>query len=347
MILSNKRELPFEYKPILQIYQYRGFLLGMLQGYGEITTPWLCCNMIFCEYGDVDRCNDIWCSYSNIIIREKHKLNYSNLDNFVLSIKEQISLGYFVNGMCDEYYIEVKRAYLDNHVQHDFLVTGYDDDEGCFISAGYVKDEHFDRFKIPYLSLYNSITSLPECKNRTYIMKVNSEHKFEFDKADFFESIYKYIKQPFFKDNCDWYNVNVGIDTWLTLIDQIYAEGESNVCLSTKDGRFLLETRAFMKFRLLYLRDAHLFINKTYVERYDSVVKIAEAIHLLIIKYNLKHRIDDLKRIRDLCYKGYCCEYSILSEFTYGLMDGAFLNIKNKYGRLMEDKDAEKNCLGS
>lgn len=330
-------ELPFEYKPYLQHFQFRAFLFGMLQGQSARVMPWLCCNLMFCVGGDIaDENDDRWLVDPGVIERSEHTPDYGDRRGLMQDLKEQLSRGYFVNGAVDEFYIPAKQAYQTEHFNHDYLLTGFDDERGCFISAGYTKSRSFERFEVNYDDFAAGLSAVGIPSRRMALMRLNPDYDFRFEEIALLDAVYKYIKQPFMR--CYHGEKNYyGVETWLHVADtvrKIASREKPDAVVSIKLTRFLFEFRRSFLARFEYLAAEKLLIDDIFVGKYEAVVSIAERIHMAGIKYNVTKNAALLETVSGLCLRGFKEEYSLLETLlTATIRNAVDYDITDVYGK--------------
>jgi|GEM_PF-5818497 len=86
----------------------------------------------------------------------KNNINFSKttFDIFGIDIlsfvKKAIDTCFYITGSYNEKFIFGKRAYKKYDFWHDYIIYGYDDENNCFYSAGFMEDGNYKTFKISY-----------------------------------------------------------------------------------------------------------------------------------------------------------------------------------------------------
>lgn len=326
-----KKYLPFEYNPLFKTYQYLAYYFGILQRNENIIPQWVYSNFVTCSSAGFHFGDDIWRLHEDIIFRTTCKDitigdPYSILITYV---QEQLAKGFYINGIFDEYYIPNKKAYLSHHYHHDYILTGFDDDEKIFYSAGYVSNGVYQKFEITYTNFYNSITQYPNKTNSVTSInkiKVYDSNK-DFELIRFCDQLYDYIKQPVLlysepQNGCH------GLCSWKYLYNHLTLVISGSKMLDLRLCRFIMEHRGFLLLCLKYLYEkfSDLKISEI-IYNYGRLVKQVQVLFYTCVKFTLKKDVrilySILPTIRDIYYQEYRLLSDILSNIS-GSMTSRF-----------------------
>lgn len=308
--MEKKVMLPFPEEPLSISYQYSAFVIGIIEANAKKDiTPWLCSRYIDCTFREnyADKFSisfyDHFATYENVLINEKVSFQIKTIEklniNIISLIKTMLSNQKYIYGHYNEKYVPGKKSFEKKYRYHDFLLIGYDDFKEVFISVGYLADEKFQKFEIPYKNMMDALLTLDTPVLSIDIFSFNSSFIFSFDLEKILLMLENYIKSEvssFEKINGHFY----GIDSIKELSYHF-----KKTCLYTSDFKIkytksLLEHKKFMFLRIKYLCENGYLNEKYYVEQASVIFNEAKLIHLMGMKY----RISKQKTIlNDLCEK--------------------------------------------
>ena len=318
------KNLEFEEHPRFIVFQFLAFIFGILQS-SDHTLPWLNCNFIRCE-GFSFATNDIWLSDHQVFIRNSFCDNPQSEDkkSLINEIKKQIDDNYYINGLYDEFYDPNKWSFHIQHFPHDFLLTGYDDNEQAFTSFGYTNNKIFQKFRIHYNDFYNAVSS-DSVDNKLFRMRINPNKEFNFNLLVFSDELYSYIKQPlvYFAEPINGFS---GIASWNILFNHVKKTIKCNGLLNLSSFRFMLDHSFHLLCCLKYIKNQFEIIEEQ-CSSYNSFCESVRTLFNLCIKYNVKKDREVLFRIQNQIQHLYNAEFNILNEVQKTILDMGFSKI--------------------
>ena len=298
-------ELPFNYSPLVSMYHGCAFPIGIIMAcaaeHEKDITPWLCGKYINWMYvpGLFNKYNhyfdDSWMRNDGILRlqrirlrRETYHIIFEDCD-IVDLFRLMLSQGFYPSDYYNEKRIPGKAAYNRYDFKHDFVLTGYDDNQETFISGGYLSDGHFHKFTIPY----------------HIFREAYNEYTTEFVTCNFWK----------YNDKAD-YSLRLG-DVVRFLEDYLYSKTSVNICTRGRlfgmeamkqlpvtfkenasqgkpiDPRFTLgfmEHKKMMATRIQYLTQIGVLNDSgLYMMAHENSVK-SETVHTLGIKYSMTRK---------------------------------------------------------
>ena len=296
--IKKSVELKFCDNPFSIMYHNLAFPLGIIQANAKTDiTPWLCgkyTNCFFLHKDTPDTMFDICvhdkCALTDkILIQERIVLLrdfYEKLSiDYVELLKEFIFIGCYPYGDYNEEFIPGKIHYGERYFEHDYILYGYDDDREVFLSAGYLKNQKFQKFEISYQNMRDALYSLREDRPCFWFLRYNENAEFVFDIKKVRSGILNYL-------NCE--NDAVGIKYEYVGMEAIEKLGlymldctENNLMIDHRYTRGMMEHKFFMQMRIKYLLDNDYIDNQNLLVKAQEIYKYSENIHMLGIKYNL------------------------------------------------------------
>lgn len=284
-----KKILPINTNPECITYHNTAFPLGIIKAHLSNYYEWLAEKAINCNYNSKEQLfrlyeNDFWGECQNIadtqmIVISPHILWSEALD-LIEYIKYLIDFNFYIVGTYNEFYIPQKRAYKKYNFEHDYLLFGYDDEDGSFMSIGYTDTGKYSRFKINYSDYIDSIKN--SCKTRVYFWfhKIYKDYYEDFNP----KKIVAEIKKYFSNKNDDSVNEGtiIGIQVWDELEKYILYTEKTKIDL--RNIRVFMEHKLLMNNRLMVLKNNDI-INESFVEEYkEKIYNKAQVVFNLAIK---------------------------------------------------------------
>lgn len=329
--MKNRVELKFCENPLSKMYHNLAFPLGIIQANAKSDiTPWLCgkyTNCFFLHKDTSDTMFDI-CVHDKraltdkILIQERIVLLrefYKKLSiDYVELLKTFISIGCYPSGIYNEEFILGKINYNECYFEHDYILYGYDDDKQVFLSAGYLKNQKFQKYEISYRNMRDALYSLREDRPCFWFLRYNENAEFIFDIKKVKKGISSYI-------NCE--NDAIGIKYEYVGLEAIEKLGlymldctEKNVMIDHRYTRGVMEHKNFMQMRIKYLLDNGYIDNNIFLTESQEVYKYAENIHMLGMKYNFSQKSSIGKSIYDMILIMLEKEYKYLNDLENDLI---------------------------
>lgn len=329
--MKNRVELYFCENPLSKMYHNLAFPLGIIQANAKSDiTPWLCSKYTNCFFIHKDTpetmfdicVDDKWALNDRILIEERVvflKEFYEKMSiDYIELLKKFISLGSYPHGDYNEEFIPGKIYYGKRYFEHDYILYGYDDDREVFLSAGYLKNQKFQKHEISYQNMSEALYSLRDERLSFWFLRYNENAEFTFDIKKVKKGISSYI-------NCE--NDAVGIKYEYVGLEAIEKLGlymlnctENNLMIDLRYTRGVMEHKNFMQMRIKYLLDNGYIDNNTFLTESQEVYKYAENIHMLGIKYNFSQKRSIGKSIYDTILIMLAKEYKYLNDLEKDLI---------------------------
>lgn len=279
--------LSLEKNPVIRTYQHLAYSFSIL-GTNQDSCNWLCNQytqlindgkndmtfyLDFLNRQDALECGRISCETI-----KKFKIDIVEL------IRDEIKEGWYVYICIDEFYIPERDVYQKEHFLHDCLVYGFDDSKKEFYIIGYNDKRMYRESKASYTQIRNSepqywICSLRKSEQYKFLLDIN---KIQIDFKRYLNLMPEIIIGDF-----DFKSAVFGQETNILLIKHI-----ENMCLNRDmiDIRYIYlfyEHKKCMLIRMKQLQELIEFNNFNIIE-YQKIVKKAERLVLMALKYNIK-----------------------------------------------------------
>ena len=323
--MGKEKILPFESNPLSIMYHYTAFPLVVLQAnmtkevFDEfISTKYI--NCVFVEKSSSNKFNigeDLWFTEERILLRHRNILSRKMYDHYKINVidelKKVIDWGYYPQGNYNEEWIPGKFAYKKFHFYHDYLLIGYNDDKKIFYSIGYLANNQFTKFQIPYENMKMALETLFNDTVSFDFLEYNSKKKYEFSAKKIVDQMENYLnsKGDFIKNEID---VVYGISAIYKLIEYINKTIALNGQLDIRYVRGFLEHKFFMKQRIQYLLKKGYLKNETLLQASTRIYEIAAQVQKLSIKYILSNDINIISRIEEMIKNTIGLEKEYLSK---------------------------------
>lgn len=222
-------------------------------------------------------------------------------DNLIKSIKLMLSLGFYVSGRINEFYVPKRRAEGRYDKRHDFYLNGYDDSEGCFYLSGYTSEGRYDIVNIPYENFVRGLTlQQKDCFNVLNFCKLKDYYSFEVDVKKIKMLLEDYIsarcsfEKPsgIFKKDISSFYFGTGVYDGL-----IKNTVKDNKRLDLRIFRMLLEHKSCMIKRFDVLAEEGICIDDSIKTKYQELVRLQAMVFNIAMKYKLKPSKELLENI--------------------------------------------------
>lgn len=225
-------------------------------------------------------------------------------------IKSVIDQGYVVGCMIDEYFVENRNAYKKNHIQHDILIFGYDEDKSVFHIIGYTNKKKYEKTTSGMFDFLNGISI--NMASPLWLYK-DSEIQYLMQPKLIIDGIEKYITS-----SCEQHNYSFaafGLEACKLLADRINMIALNNRIFDIQPLHLFLEHKKVMLMRIQYFNDIyHLEINRL-IEEYDHLVSSSLLIRNLGLKYRFTNNPQNLLDAEQILRKLILKEKKLLSSF--------------------------------
>lgn len=241
----------------------------------------------------------------------REKISVKTLDAIsnrpIENIIELLNQNKYVILFLDEYYIEESLRYNKEHFDHEFMIYGYDLEEGTFDTINYGNDYHYKSRKMSFKSFTEGYNS--QQLNRDLPMMFLSYYEdnewfrpyYKLDSKYINYSIKNYLKghnflynkRHIYPLNCNSKN-KYGIDIYIDLINYLEAMKTDNNFIEVIFFYLLYEHKNCMERRLNYMNEKG-YISKEYCDKYQSISNQTRNLIMNIIKINKKRYEDDIR----------------------------------------------------
>ena len=291
----SKVILPFTTDVEDKAYQYSAHALGAIKTSINNSNLWAAGKLlsIYFESNNQLHMNDadLWSINEGLTTQElkilNPSLNIGARSDLLNLIKHKISIGNYIVGMYDEYFIPNKDTYLKSHFLHDYLLYGFDDSQEVFKSAGYVANTKYEYFDIPYSAYIDSITLCDCAEIPLYFRYVHNQFMPELDFGNICEKLEDILLS---RDNLPRqegepariYGI-AGLECYQKYIANFKYEK-----LDLRNSRSYMEYFQYMYLRLQALTDANYLCDRTFVDQYYThMVQPSVMIYNMCLKYNI------------------------------------------------------------
>lgn len=315
--------LPFEYAPEAVTYHSIAFPMGIVQGNArQSVIPWLSSRYINCWFSSDLPCQftffdaDNWGIEDKTLFHRQINLHHEQFHTLIGGsqtslLKKMIQLGYYPYGIYNEEFIPGKEYFKKCYHAHDFLLCGYDDGMNSFISAGYLSNEMFQQFLIPYECMERAVTTL----RRSYVSydfwKYNHEATYQFNRSKIIQQLDDYLNstnsQPVFMPGCTW-GLRALMDAGRFIED--WHKKENNI--EHRCTRSVLEHKKLMHMRIDYLLSSSIVNDRRYLACAQEALLLSKAGHLLGVKFRFTKDDSIPYRINNIYQKIVTLEKSYL-----------------------------------
>jgi hypothetical protein len=258
----------------------------------------------------------------------------SNIEIIEL-IKHHIENNYYFYGFINEYYIPESSFYLKEHFIHDFLIYGYDDRRGLFLTAGYSfynsQEMIYTTSKIKYNDFYNAFINKDQCENvfnwndNIYFLTKNSNTRYNVDLSMVIESLTDYLNSKNISDKYLRYcnsikSMNFGVSVYSKIIEYYALVLDDKYFSDVRIPFLLWEHKKCMVARFEYINNIFRYIDfpSNYHDKLLIIEKETKTLIYILIKYILtknkkilQKSVNTIKNIRSLEYEtlNYVCDF--------------------------------------
>lgn len=302
--------LPFDSSPLLTHYLGKAFSLGIIQGNAEETAlPWIYSRYINCIYNATaankfdfytpdywGRGDGILAEQRMILQRETYQIMKLDILDFVRNLLDR---AYYVYGTNNERYIPGKSSYQQRDFLHEYLLYGYSDEQQIFHSCGYLADNKYQVFEISYDDYLKSLMNTTDGMIKFSFWNYCPNAKFPLDMKHIIIELGDYIlsrntqraQQP---------GLIYGVRAVESLQDYLRTEMDQGHYADIRYTKAFWGHKKLTAKRFAYLHEHGYSMKPEWLNLATKHEKMAEQIHLLCIKQNLKHTTAVSKKVYDL-----------------------------------------------
>jgi hypothetical protein len=234
---------------------------------------------------------------------------FARWDSIIDFIKEQIDNNYYICMFID-------RTYIRQHtlkIMHDAFIYGYDDEKQSLYICDYFNGGKFIRYECPYQEFTNAYRYAKDRSggnavfyNDTDVSKINllsynNLYSESFDLSLFIDNLKYYINPQMYSMNFRIHICRVkdknkvktcyGNENIKIIYNYIKNRMEKNEDIDIRQVHLFYEHKCTYKFRIKYLHDKNIILDKENIEFMKSCDKLeglAQNIRNLSIKYNIQ-----------------------------------------------------------
>ena len=319
------------FEPPIKGYLGYAFPLSILFAEGDSFLPWMYSNHNYIMmYGKKDfslfnQSDNDW-MHGNERVFKKHTVvlpKYILKRNDIVNdlIMGLVEKNYYIITKSDEYYIPGRRSYMNRHFDHENMVYGFDKTKKIFNIASYTDKGYFGGTEI---SFEDYITALNENEYDDFTLNIVSRYsefkpKFNAERCKTLLSYYlSGCDKEFDLNNVDYYH---GIDAQKNLYYYLEYVKDNNMDIDIRYFYYLWEHKKIMLDRINYMLDnGYVSGSRDEYAEYFDVVKKAEIIKGLNLKYNIIKRETTIKNMQELIHYIVGAEERILSKLIKNII---------------------------
>ena len=326
-------KLPYNLKPMLRAYQPEAFLCGILFSKDEKYLPYFLSHYIqFIYYDDYaayrTRLNynnyyENWMFRNHVLI----SIDYMSVPYFIIEsertdfikiVSDALHDGYYIMGMYDEYYIPKKSAFNKYHLNHDYLIYGVDEEKQEFYSAGYLQDEFYSSFTIPFDNYKQSLYTTNPPYHLFWFLKFHDDIELSFDINTAKQGLWNYLNSYKPDNSKNTYGIQA-IESLIALFEEMKNK-QNDVDLRSLFA--LKEHKQLMRIRLNYMMEKnHIKWDEHILVKYDQMIKQSEMALSLGMKYNITKNQSTVDKICGILHQNMKvetdCLKNIYDQITY------------------------------
>lgn len=325
-------KLPLLNSPVIG-YQHHAFHLSVMAQHPDFHN-WFYTNYIqLCYYAASSKSKPILDFYqhnkNSPLIREMYmaKTMVTPYTSLLTFLKDRIDEGNYIVTFSNEYYIPRRRSYQKHHYVHDILIYGYDSKKDIFEIAGFNDKFSYETAEISSSLIEDALNEFDEStgflkkwKDGIHLLKIDSEHNFQFDKINVFEQISEYLHSENSSERFRMYssptNNIFGISVYEKIQEYLSLNEEGTA--DTKMFHILYEHKKIMLERLNFMIKLGTTLSPHHILSYEQLKKQALVLRNLCLRaqitkdtsiYNRMIQIlEIMKREEEVTMNGLICE---------------------------------------
>lgn len=312
----TNNELPFDEHPIVCQYLNNTIILGIIQANAEKRkkdiTPWICSKFINCSYlakntnarfsvqvFDGDATNDGKIKCVPFCIEREHVVIY-NGERIFDFFEDLISSGYYITGIFNERYIPKMSAYGRYDFPHTYLLYGFDKTNKTFYSAGFLKNNQYEKYSIHYNDFYKSMCETTQNGIHVDALKYDESADYIVNYPRVIQVFEDYINSENNMRSGYPKEELFGLDA-LRALTRYYSEWMLNDSdrFDIRYTRGLADSKRVTALAIRYLFEYFDLPGIDYAKSAEQVSKYASLIHNLGMKYNLTGNKNGLSMVSE------------------------------------------------
>lgn len=194
--------------------------------------------------------------------------------------------------------------------EHGCFVYGYDSEEKLFYTQGYLNNEKWEHYTIPFDVFYKAISYYPEKGEMAFIgYKVKNDYEWKFDYKKTKKELELYIKRGLSSEISDYYDTNGVTNFFANIVMGKKIHYPSVYCIY--EHRIVFEKRISYLIQQGYIEDNNI------VESATELKKLSRKILLMVIRYNLSMEKEIFGIIYEEVKKMLIVEKNLLSKIKF------------------------------
>lgn len=292
-------------QPVITGYHYRAIPLSII-GTHDACFPWVLENFIqlrcyksvvdqhgMLDFVDLDMLHfpTPWLDIQRI----DRALFDRYLPDFKQFLTDCIQDGYYVHVYVDEFFVPNRSPFGKEHIPHDLLISGYDDEAAEFDVAGFDEQGLYKQTKITYQQLQEATSKdspLLSVQNPLLLVRIKAADYPGFNVAKIVTWLTAYLHA---EDYAGHYTTVAlrdpfvyGLEVYEALCNYLQSGLDQYIELETRPFQMLLERSQLMQHRLMYLQECNYLPNaQQFIQAYKEFEKNAQATRNVLIKYQI------------------------------------------------------------
>lgn len=285
----TKMVLPLDTKPLMRCFLHEAFILSILKTDQSRTEPWIYSNYIQTVYRQANDAHyDIFASWEmlNNVFRWKqftHDVIDDCSGSFVDFAKGAIKREYYIYCFADQFYIPHRPFFGKQHMIHDELIFGFDDENKTFDIIAFTDTGDYRPTTLTYEQLEKSAPP--------YIgyLQINRDTPMRLDPLLIWATIRDYLEPSRIKNRYNmWRDVDpddvYGIEASAMLTDIFKDQRDGSIPLDIRPPHLLFEHKELMLKRIDYLLSKGVMSDKTLLTEFGAITEKAATLRRIYLR---------------------------------------------------------------
>lgn len=281
--------LPLDTEPLLRGFLHEAFILSILQTDRRRTEPWIFNNYIQTVYRPANNAHyDIFASWEILgsVFWWKqftHEVIEDCGGSFVDFAKGAINREFYIYCFADQFYIPHRPLFGKQHIIHDELIFGFDDDKKTFDIIAFTETGDYRPTTLTYEQLENSAPP--------YIgyLQINRDTPMRLDPTLISATLRDYLEPSLIKHRYNmWRDVDpddvYGIDASKMLTELFKSQRDGKTPLDIRGAHILFEHKQLMQKRIDYLLSKGFMTDKTLSTEFSEINKKAATLRRIYLR---------------------------------------------------------------
>ncbi|GCE15718.1 hypothetical protein [Tengunoibacter tsumagoiensis] len=227
------------------------------------------------------------------------------LSDFRLFVIDCLLQEYYVHLYVDEYFIPQRAPFQTEHIIHDILVTGFDDESAVFTVAGFDEQGRYISSLVTYQQFQAATARAsvqPDHDDPVRLLQMRPVAAYHFSIAHVIQQLTEYYTSTapsalLFQSSAP---AVYGLQTYEALQQYINSGIQQQVELEARPFQLLFEQKHLMLHRLTYLQDrGYLHSSDELILAYTELKTMAQTVRNGLIKYQLTQHSPRLLKVID------------------------------------------------